>query len=625
MCGFIGVITNRDRVDSLSHYVESGLNQIEHRGPDEKSLSNYQCDKSNDALIFGHVRLSILDLNNGHQPFESEDKNVSLIYNGEIYNYVELRDELISLGQSFKENSDTEVVLKAYLYWGVDSFIKLRGMFSLAIWDSRSSTLLLARDRFGKKPLFYSKIPEGLGFCSEIKGLLELPSVDPSMNKVALSHYYKFRYVPSPYTLFEGIYKLPPGHYATFTSGKLVVSEYCNLADGTARQKSQLPKDPVDKFLSLFEESVKIRMRSDVSYGAFLSGGLDSSAIVAMMANLSSKPVKTYSVGFEDNSYSELKYARQVADAFNTDHHELVITSDDFINNIERLIAFRDAPISEPSDIAIYLLAREARKSVKMVLTGEGSDEVLGGYPKHVFERFHGLYALVPGFLRNQVVSPVVDNLPYRFRRIKTAISSYSDMDCRDRFPRWFGALNDEGNRNVCVEEFWARKDSALDYCFSCDDTNSSLRNILYFDQKSWLPDNLLERGDRMTMAASLEARMPFLDHELVDFVSTLPDSCRVRGTSTKWILREAMKRLLPKEILARPKVGFRIPVNDWFRGELKDYVYSMLLGKESKSVSFYHLPALRDILDQHSEGKRNHEKLIWTLLNLEIWCRQYI
>jgi asparagine synthase (glutamine-hydrolysing) len=364
-------------------------------------------------------------------------------------------------------------------------------------------------------------------------------------------------------------------------------------------------------------------MVSDVPFGAFLSGGIDSSTIVALMSRHNSR-VKTFSVGFGEGSYSELAYAAEVADHFGTQHHELVVSHRDIMERLPALVAYRDAPVSEPSDIPINMLAGEAAKSVKMVLTGEGSDEILGGYPKHVAERFLPGYQLVPGCVRHSLIEPLTRALPFAFRRVKTAVTNLGIDDWRERYPRWFGALDNGERARLSVIKPHGQEPGEGEPPFDAEPGTSALRRILYFDQTSWLPDNLLERGDRMTMAASIESRVPFLDHELAGYVSSLPDHFRVRRLRTKWILREAGRQLIPPRILERPKVGFRVPVNEWFRGEMRDYLMEHLASAASRTRAYYDAGALARVLTEHLNGRQNHEKLLWSLLNLEIWHRQY-
>jgi len=597
-------------------------NSIEHRGPDEEGYYDAKVGDGQHVVGLGHRRLSIIDLHAGHQPIGNEDGSVQIVFNGEIYNFQSLRDELISRGHQFKTASDTETIVHAYEEYGDRCVEYLRGMFAFAIWDAKRDRLFLARDRFGKKPLFLYQVGDTLLFASEIKSILRFPGFERRVNKQAVWEYLSYRYVPGPRTLFEGIRKLQPGSCVAWEKGELSEWSYYTPPDCAISEAELASGDVAGSFLELLEEAVSIRMVSDVPFGAFLSGGIDSSAIVGLMSRHSDYPVKTFSVGFAEGEYSELRYAKTIADQFKTEHHELTVSQNNLMDELPALVRFRDAPVAEPSDIPIYLLSVEARKTVKMVLTGEGSDEFLGGYPKHVFERYVQAYQRIPRALRRGLLEPLVGALPYKFRRAKTAVHTMGLDDWQDRMARWFGALS-SAERDLLVAfrpDGSHEKDSAA----VCQQGNSALRKILCFDQTSWLPDNLLERGDRMTMASSLEARMPFMDHELAAFASALPDTMRVRGKTTKWILREAMKRLLPQEILERPKVGFRVPVNEWFQGPMKDYLYDHLTGPSSVTGVYYNPPALDKLLSDHVSGRQNHEKLLWSLLNLEIWHREY-
>jgi asparagine synthase (glutamine-hydrolysing) len=623
MCGIAGFVGRLDNGLNAEAVVRQMTDRIAHRGPDDQGFYHWRSPDGTLAAL-GHRRLSIIDLATGHQPVANEDGTVQIVFNGEIYNFQDLRAELEEHGHRFATHSDTETIVHAYEEWGERCVERLRGMFAFAIWDARQQRLLLARDRFGKKPIFVFRRDDVLFFASEIKALLACPGMKAEAEPQAMWEYLAYRYVPGPGTLFSGVTKLSPGCYATWQQGEYRERRYYQPPDRAPRAVATTPTDPVGAFLALLDESVKIRMISDVPFGAFLSGGIDSSAVVGLMARHSPYPVKTFSVGFVESRYSELAYARQIADQFSTDHHELTISQSHLMDELPALVRFRDAPVSEPSDIPIYLLSKEARRSVKMVLTGEGSDEFLGGYPKHVFERYVGIYQTVPSILRHGLIEPLIYALPYRFRRAKTAIRNMGLEDVTERLPRWFGALS-RRERDELVAFRPPRKINGREIQFESLPGNSRLRQILYFDQTSWLPDNLLERGDRMTMAASLEARMPFMDHELAAFVSSLPDEYRVRGRRTKWLLYEAMKRMLLASILNRPKVGFRVPVNEWFRGPMRDYLYDHLTGPDSRTVSYYRRDALERVLREHVNGRQNHEKLLWALLNLEIWHRQYL
>ncbi len=622
MCGIAGFVIPSPNLDTLAQLALMGQ-AIAHRGPDDTGILDVVSSDERYRVGLVHRRLSIIDLATGHQPLGNADGSVQVIFNGEIYNFQSLREELIALGHIFKTASDTETIVHAYVQWGEECVRHFRGMFAFAIWDARHDRLFIARDPFGKKPLFLCEHAGGLLFASEIKALLAVPGVAAEADEAAIWDYFAYRYVPGPATLFQGIRKLAPGSTLTWENGVLREQVYFTPADSRPRVAAPLPADPVATFLEKLDESVRIRMISDVPFGAFLSGGIDSSAVVALMSRHTELPVKTFSVGFKEGGFSELAYAADIARQFSTEHHELEVSVDQVIALLPDLVRFRDAPVAEPSDIPIYLLAKESRKTVKMVLTGEGSDEILGGYPKHVYERYAGNYQMLPGLLRRGLIEPAIGALPYRFRRAKTAIVNLGLEAFDERMPRWFGMMSDqERARLVAMPAPVRQRDPSLG-CGSAG--NSALRRILCFDQLSWLPDNLLERGDRMTMAASLEARMPFMDHELAAYVSSLPDEYRVRGRTTKWILREAMKQLLPQAILERPKVGFRVPVNEWFRGPMKDYLYEHLTGTDSRTRHYYHAAALQQVLAEHVAGRQNHEKLLWSLLTMEIWHRQYL
>lgn len=620
MCGIAGWIAKAESQlteDTLSAMLQA----IAHRGPDDEGMASFHCVTGHHVFL-GHRRLAIIDPEGAHQPMCDREAGLALTFNGEIYNFRELRDELSGFGYRFTRDSDTEVLLRAYQHWQENVVDHLRGMFAFAIWDARNERLFLARDRFGEKPLFLYENGSGIYFASEIKALLRVPGMHATVNVDAVWDYLAYRYVPGPKTLFMGIRKLMAGTVATWESGRLIERRYWRAPDRIPHDSLPPRPDAVATFLSRLDDAVKSQMVSDVPFGAFLSGGLDSSTIVALMSRHNSN-VRTFSVGFGESRYSELPYAGEVAAHFGTLHHEIVVEHRDIIDHLPRLVGFRDAPVSEPSDIPIYLLAREAARSVKMVLTGEGSDEILGGYPKHIVERFASGYQQLPRRLRRGLIQPIAHALPYGFRRVKTAVTNLEIEDWRERYVRWFGALSRTERDRLSVLRLNGTPVADVPP-FDADPASSALRRMLYFDQTSWLPDNLLERGDRMTMAASIESRVPFLDHEFAAYVSTLPDNHRVRGWRGKWILREACRKLLPERILRRPKVGFRVPVNNWFRGDMRDYLLDHLQSGSSMTGHYYDGAVLSHVLAEHLNGRQNHEKLLWTLLNLEIWHRQY-
>ncbi len=618
MCGICGIVTSKE--NDNSHTLRKMNDELLHRGPDDSGY--YETESNNYYIGLGHRRLSIIDLSTGHQPISNEDGNIQIVFNGEIYNFHELRKDLIEKGHIFSTNSDTETILHAYEEYGESCVELLRGMFAIAIWDNNSKKLFLARDRFGVKPLFYYYKNETFVFASEIKSLLKFPDLQASLREESLPEYLFYRYMPAPFTMFNDIKKFMPGTIALWSDGNLVESRYYTPYDSNIKNKKVIPEKPVEKFLSLLDESVEIRMISDVPFGAFLSGGLDSSSIVALMSKHSSLPVKTFTIAFSEDAYSEESYADLISKKFKTEHSVLTVTPDHLMDELPKLIRFRDAPVSEPADIPIYMLSKYAAQSVKMVLSGEGSDEMLGGYPKHAYESLGTFYRYIPELLRHGMIEPLIKSLPYRFYRWKTAIINLGINDQDERFVRWFGSLTKKEVSQLLGIQSINWNENQIQ--FSSNNLNSPLRKLLFFDQTSWLPDNLLERGDRMTMAASIEARMPFMDHKLSEYVSSLPDSYRVKGMKSKWILKEAMRDILPNSIIDRPKVGFRVPVNEWFKGPMKDFLYEHLTGTNSLTEKFYSRNKVFGLLDEHTRGRQNHEKILWCLLNLEMWCREY-
>ena len=624
MCGIAGWIApSRNAPDERA--LAPMLNAIAHRGPDGSGSCSFVAAGGEYRVALGHRRLAIIDPVGAQQPMCDAQAGLALTFNGEIYNFRELRQELERQGLRFQRDSDTEVLLRAYQHWGPQCVNHLRGQFAFAVWDAPNERLFLARDRFGEKPLYLHQSGGGLYFASEMKALLKLPNVSRDIDLASVWDYLAYRYVPGPHTLFAGIRKLAPATAATWHNGRLQELRYWTPPDKYPRTaaRERPAQETVAAFLERLAEAVQLQMVSDVPFGAYLSGGLDSSMVVALMRRYCAK-VKTFSVGFAGDRYNELEHAALVAREFGTDHHPMTVTPEDFVRCLPQLIAYRDAPVSEPSDIAIYLLSKEASRSVKMVLTGEGSDELLGGYRKHSAECLGWMYWSVPRGLRRALVTPLVQRLPFRYRNVKIALASLNCEDWRERYVRWFGAMDFAERRALMrlrVDEREIREHLPP---FDAHPDTSALRRMLYFDQTSWLPDNLLERGDRMTMAASIEARVPFLDHKLAEFVATLPDHWRTDGWRRKRVLREAARSVLPRVITERRKVGFRVPLDEWFTGHMRDYLCDHLRSADSLTRSYYNSAVLDRILDEHTRGAQTHDKLLWTLLNLEIWHRQY-
>ncbi|PTE11573.1 asparagine synthase (glutamine-hydrolyzing) [Mesorhizobium helmanticense] len=623
MCGIAGWIGQR--VENPQDRAARMSIALRHRGPDAEGIELLDLDNGEDQLALVHRRLAIIDLNtDSNQPMQIEDGRLRIIFNGEIYNYIELRQELIGLGHRFRTRSDTEVLLRAYDQWRLSMFDRLSGMFAFAMWDAQSQELILGRDPFGEKPLYLMQSEKLLSFASEINALLSSQPDAQQLDLGAVHDYLKWRYVPGPSTLFKQIRKLNPGSYAVWSQGTVTETRYYTPPDQVDRTENIDQKTARRKFLELLDHSVEIRMRSDAPFGVFLSGGLDSSAIVALMTRHSDKPIRTFSVGFNEAAYSELPVARRVAEHFRTDHCELVIEADDLMDYLPKMVRHRGAPVSQSTDIPIYLMSERASQDVKMVLTGEGADEILGGYPKHRAETLAGLYrSLVPALLHDNLIAPLIRAMPGASAKFNTFARSAGERDFAARMISWFGALTArEHDRLIGASANFSKERN--NFPFSSSAQASHLRRVLFFDQTSWLPDNLLERGDRMMMAGSIEGRMPFLDRDLVAFVSSLPDRYRLGRRHSKQILRDSMADMLPEGILHRRKIGFKVPVAEWFRGSMRNYVHDHLCSSHSVIRGYLSAKELDRIVSEHVKGAADHEKLIWALLNLEIFHREF-
>ena len=586
-----------------------------HRGPDDEG---HYLDGT---LGLGNRRLSIIDLPGGHQPLTNEDGSLWITFNGEIYNYRELRPTLLARGHQFRTSSDTETILHLYEEHDLDFLDHLRGMFAFAIWDSRQQRLLLARDRLGVKPVLFRLEPGRLVFASELRALRELLTQPVEIDPQAVYDFFGFRYVPAPHTLYRGIEKLLPGHFLVADAKGVRQQAYWDIpAEEEASQDSTSAAAEVVEHL---RESVRLRLISDVPLGVFLSGGTDSSAVVALMAELGARPLRTFSIGFDEPDYSELPYARAVARRYAAEHHEFVVRAEHLSEELPRLVAFRGEPVAEPTDVALYLVARLASESVKVVLAGEGGDELFAGYPKYSADRLAGLVSALP----QEVTASLVRWLPYRQRRVKLALEALSIRDEAERSATWFASFSREEREGLFAPEFLAEIDPAHparvfeSYLEKARD-RSPLKRMLYADLKIWLPDNLLLRGDLMTMAASIEERVPFLDHRLVELAARLPTRLLTRGFRTKALLKEALRPFMPREALYRHKVGFSVPVGDWFKKPLKSLVADLLLSHDALARGYFQAASIERFVREHFDGVRDRQKQLWALLNFELWCR---
>ena len=596
--------------------MEGMINVMRHRGPDGEGIFG---DRN---MLFGHVRLSIIDVEGSQQPLSNEDGSIWVTFNGEIYNYLQLREELKKKGHCFKTKGDTETLVHLYEEYGREMVHHLQGMFAFAIWDKQKQMLLVVRDRMGIKPLYYCQKGDNFIFASEPKAFFQHPGIDARPSAEGISHYLTYRTVPAPGTLFEGITKLRPGYMLIVTQKECIEKCYWDIPLNREPSKSSYQgreaQSITEEVESLLLKSVKRRLISDVPLGAFLSGGVDSSLIVAMMSKLTNAPVRTYSVGFQNFVFSEVPYAKVVAEKYKTDHHELILEEDCFADHLEKLTWIRDSPLSEPADIPLHLLAKMARNDVKVLLSGEGGDELFAGYPKYAFDRF----APVVNFLPKRLTQLVGRMLPERFRRVEVALRSLCEKDLADRWAQWFAPFTKLEKQNLIISgNAW--ENPTKQYVVQSNGCNP-LDGMLYTDCKLWLPDNLLDRGDRMTMGASVEGRVPFLDHELVELAFSLPVKVKLNGFTRKWLVKQVALKYLPEAIVHRRKVGFAVPLANWFRGKLKDMCYDRILEKSSLTTEFMSKKELQKILDEHCAHRKDNALKIWTLLGLSIWSHVF-
>lgn len=613
MCGIVGI----RRFDGAP--VDEGLlramaAQLRHRGPDGDGF------RVVGDVGLGHTRLSIIDLAGSPQPMTSASGPFHVTFNGEIFDYRERRAVLAAAGVPLRTHGDTEVLLETLRRDGLQGLQQLNGQFAFGYLDERSGELLLARDRLGILPLYFAVRPGFLVFASEIKALLPALGA-PELDDDAVEDYLTYRSVPPPRTLFRGVQKLAPGTALRVARG------------GALRHETwwSLPATPTGPMLggdaaiaavgAALERAVAGRLVADVPVGAYLSGGLDSSLTVALMKQLrAGGEVQTFAAGFADPRFDELPYARQVSDAVGTTHHEVQVTAQDFQQLWSKLSWHRDGPISEPADIAIFRIAEYARRTVKVLLSGEGSDEIFAGYPKYAFEPRLAAVAAVPAALRVPLMRAAERMLPGSKYRARQAARALTGRDTAERLQTWFAPFTWYERRALRTGYGSQRSLGQYERC-----GGDHLRRMLYVDCHTWLADNLLERGDRMSMAASIENRPPFLDHELVELAFRVDSALKVKGKSGKWIVKEIARRHLPANIVDRKKVGFRVPLDEWFRGGLKDYAHDLLLGRDAFVSRYLARAPIEAMLADHTRGRRNEELRLWTLLGLEVWHRTFL
>ena len=627
MCGIVGFVNNSERAADQG-VLEAMNGAIVHRGPDDDGF--YVHDNVGMAMR----RLSIIDLAGGKQPMHNADRTKWIVFNGEIYNYRELRADLEKRGHSFYTNSDTEAIVHLYDEYGADGLQHLRGMFAIAIWDKSDRSLFLARDRVGKKPILYSHQPNGdLIFGSEFQAILKHPSVTREVDYGAIDSYLSYLCVPAPETAFKQIRKLEPGHWLKWKDGNVETRRYW-LPDFSKKIKIS-EDEAIQETTRILRESTKLRMISEVPLGAFLSGGVDSSIVVALMAQESAAPVKTFSIGFEEQDFSELKYARRVAEHVGAEYSEFIVRPD-ALEVLPTLVEHYGEPYADSSAVPTYYVAKETRQHVTVALNGDGGDESFAGYERYMAMEVAELYRRIPRILRRTLIEGPIRMLPTseikktRVRDVQRFLISANESR-KERYARWMSAIkptaklallySDEMNARVGEHNAAA----VLDEWFDRAGDLGLLDATLLADQMTYLPNDLLVKVDIATMANSLEARSPFLDHKVIEFAASLPESLKMNRFRPKYLLKKVAARLVPPEVVYRRKMGFGVPIAHWFRGEMKDFVRDVLLSPASLSRGVFRPETIQMYIDQHIRGEVDHATPIWTLLMLELWYRRFI
>ena len=618
MCGICGIFEFHRR-DLIPEAVVRKMNDtIVHRGPDDEGIYVSQ------GIGFGFRRLSIIDLSGGHQPISNEDGRIWVMLNGEIYNYPELRQDLIARGHQFRTRSDTESIVHLYEEYGEDCFRRLRGMFAIALWDSRERKLLLARDRVGKKPLFYARDDKHVLFGSELKALLATNGISRAIDKEALADYFSFGYVPAPKTIYQSVRKVLPGHYLVVSEKELREVSYWNLSFGNVENRSE--EEWAEVLRHQICEATRVRLMSDVPLGAFLSGGVDSSSVVAMMTHLMKRPVTTCSIGFEDKEYNEAGFARQIAEQFKSEHHEEIVRPS-ALEILDKLVWHYDEPFADSSAIPTYYVSKVARHHVTVALGGDGGDEGFAGYRRYMLDHYENqLRQRVPASIRSHVFGPLGKWYPAlawapRIFRGKATFQSLA----RTPLEGYFNSISyfrPGEKQNLFTADFkknLAGYDSleVLRYHYDRAGTDDLLSKIQYVDIKTYLTDDILAKVDRASMAVSLEVRAPLLDHQLLELAARIPSSLKLRGRTGKYIFKKAMRSELPDGILNRKKMGFAIPLGRWFRNELRDVTYSTLFDSTDGILD----PAfLKKIWNQHQRGQYDRSQHLWAVLMFRKW-----
>jgi asparagine synthase (glutamine-hydrolysing) len=629
MCGIAGIFQTDGSPPSRA-ILEKMTRTLVHRGPDGEGFF------LQGPLGLGHRRLSIIDLSEaGSQPMCNEDKTIWITYNGEIYNFMQIRSVLASRGHVFTSLSDTEVIVHAYEEWGTDCLQKFNGMFSFALWDGRKKYLWLVRDRLGVKPLFYCHLPNAVLFASEIKALLANPQVNRQVDLEALAYFLGLNYTPAPFTLFKSVRQLLPGHYALIDSrGKMDLKEYWDLRfqeNGPLKKEGEY----LEEFNALLEDAVKSRLVSDVPFGAYLSGGIDSSAVSYWMARNLKEPLKTFTIGFGEPSFDETGFAREVASTIGADHHERIIDAN-AAEILPKIVWHAEEPTADSSMVAVYHLAKMTRQFVTMVQSGDGADEILAGYETYQASLLQRLYSTLPGFLRKKIITPLVNSSPASDSKVSLDAKlkrfvAGAEIEDEAVHGTWRMIFNSQ-ERQQLLQPVWEQQASRSDFLdlfrayFDRCNSSNSLNRMLYVDTRFYLPNDMLIKVDRMSMAHSLEAREPFLDYRLVEFAASLPPSLKLKkNLHKKYLLKKSMENRLPKDIIWRKKEGFNVPNARWIRGEMKSLVLDTLSSSVIKEMGILDPKAVSQVVNAHLAGKAENSHKIWCLLTLALWWQKFI
>lgn len=625
MCGICGIFNyaSEQPIDLVT--INKMCSVMTHRGPDDEGLY------IDENIGLGMRRLSIIDLKTGHQPISNEDKSVWIVFNGEIYNHCLIRKELESSGHRFSTSSDTEAIVHAYEEYGEDCVNKLNGMFAFAIWDKNKKKLFIARDRIGIKPLYYYHDDKSFIFGSELKVILQYPGIPKQIDYEALEEFLAFEYIPAPKTIFKGIYKLPQAHYISVQNQKIIINEYWKLHFKDVKRTED---ETCDELYLILKEAVKMMLISDVPLGAFLSGGIDSSTVVALMSEVMDRPVKTFSIGFDDPSYNELEYARKVAKHFGTDHTELVIKPD-IPCWVDKIIKYIDEPFGDFSIFPTFLVSELARSQVKVSLSGDGGDELFAGYEHYLANNIERIYRNIPFFVRRKLVPLVIDLMPPTSEKkglinmMKRFVEGTQQPDQLRHF-RWmkfFGEAEKQQLFSPEVRNVINRDASYRVFTDYFDEPNGAdyLGQEIFADIKTYLCDDILVKVDRMSMANSLEARVPFLDHRFVEFAATIPSSMKLNRFRMKYIFKKCMSKILPKEIIYKQKQGFSIPIKNWLRRDLKPLMEEVLSIERLKKEGFFNPAYVQKLKSEHLEGLKNHSHKLWALMVFGMWQESYL